>query len=154
MRPLVWDENGVLYIVRGYEPWMQGRIVPDDYVVRPRNHKWCGKYGGETFRAWSTERCPTYGTCNNCYASGPVGLRCVNPECNEHYLVAFHRGNKDFSVTLDLQWISMFMGASHTLAMADRVQAWLRTPCQYVSTDHMFLVLMRNATHLKTDEER
>ena len=48
-KPLIWDENGVLYIVRGYKPWMKGKVIPDKYVVRPRNHMWCGKYGGECF---------------------------------------------------------------------------------------------------------
>ena len=49
-RPVVMDENGVTYIVRGYEPWMQGRVIPENYVIRPRNHKWCGQFGGEYFR--------------------------------------------------------------------------------------------------------
>ena len=97
----MWDENGVLYIIRGYEPWMKGKIIPDEYVVLPRNHKWCVKYGGECFRAWSTGRCPTYSTCNNCYGSGPVGMMCVNLICKEPYLLMFTHGVNDFKVTLD-----------------------------------------------------
>ena len=154
MRPIVRDENEVMYIVRGYEPRMRGTQITDDYVVRPRNHKWCGQFGGEYFRPWSSARCPTYGTCNNCYGSGPVGMTCVDPRCEERYLVMFANGVHDFKVTLDSQWISTLVGASHTPAMADRVQDWQTTPCGNLKLDHMKLVIARKATHLDTAEER
>ena len=153
-RDIVRDENGVMYIVRGYEPWMRGIQIPNDYVVRPRNHKWCGRFGGEYLIAWSSAGCPTYGTCINCYGSGPVGMTCVHPRCGERYLVMFANGVHDFKVTLDSQWISTLVGASHTPAMADRVQAWPTTPCTSLSLDHMQMVIRRNATHLETAEER
>ena len=54
MRPIVQDENDVMYIVKGYEPWMRGIQIPDDYVVRPCNHKWCGQFGGKYFRPWGS----------------------------------------------------------------------------------------------------
>ena len=81
-------------------------------------------------------------------------MTCVNPICGESYLVMFAHGVNDFKVTLNLQWISTLVGASHTPAMADRVQAWIRTPCGQLSITHMTMVIARNATHLDTKEEK
>ena len=111
-------------------------------------------FGGEYSRLWSTGWCLTYGTCNNCYGSGPVGMTCVNPGSGESYLAMFTQGVHDFKVTLNLQWISTLVGASHTPAMANRVQAWIRMPCGQLSITHMKMVIARNATHLDTIEER
>ena len=81
-------------------------------------------------------------------------MTCVNPICNEDYLVMFAHGVNDPKVTLDSQWISTLVGASHMPAMADRVQAWITTPCGQLSRDHMKLVIARNAIHLDSNEER
>ena len=156
-RKIEKDENGTRYIVRGYEPWMKGKVIPDEYVVRPRNHKWSGKYGSECFEPWSSAGCPTYGTCTNCYASGPVELSCDNPKCQKYtYKVLFTRGMHpdEFMITLDSQWISTLVGAKHTQAMADRVQAWPTTPSNQLTRFHMEMVIARNASHLNTDEEK
>ena len=153
-RPIAKDKYGVMYVMRGYKPWMTGRQIPDDYVVRPQNHKWFGEFGGKDFTPWSTGWCPTYGTCNNCYAGGLVRMTCVNPICKQTYLVMFTQGVNDFKVTLDSQWISTLVGASHTPAMADRVQAWIRTPFRQLPITHMRMVIARNARHLDTNEER
>ena len=65
------------YIVVKFTKEMAGKPIRNDCVARPRNHKWCRKLvGDENIRARSSARCPTYGTCEYCLGSGPVGMNC------------------------------------------------------------------------------
>ena len=57
-------------------------------------------------------------------------------------------------VTLDSQYISTLVGAKHTKARPDRVQAWPNTPSNLLIRFHMDMVITKNASHLNTDEEK
>ena len=81
-------------------------------------------------------------------------MTCVNQKCQQQYLVIFTNAATEYKVTLDSQWISTLVGAGHTQALADRVQAWSSTPCTQVRTQHMQWVIERNAKHLNTNEEK
>jgi hypothetical protein len=81
--------NPVTYIVSDYckkYPDDDGNErIYDNNMVRPRNHNWAGK---DEQRKWfyqngyiSRARVPTYGTCQDCWASGPNYQPCQ--ECDK-----------------------------------------------------------------------
>jgi hypothetical protein len=133
-RPLVTHPTtGEVYIVRGYTEEQKGQMIRGEDVVRPENHMWSGGRGGEHYGAMSTRRCPTYGTCDFCYSSGPVGKFCSN--CNPDgkkiekpdklYSVmkatrSITGGSKEEMIVLDSQWLSELAGGKHEDARADR----------------------------------
>ena len=67
------------YANKGYE---DGDDIRDKDVVRPANHKWIVKDNVKILEM-SSMRCPTYGTCEQFWKSGPTGKRCaMNVETN------------------------------------------------------------------------
>ena len=65
--------------MQNYQP---GELIRDEDVIRAHNHIYYTQEEVDAFRDKSTQRCPTYGNCNRCWASGPVGDVCQ--ECDSH----------------------------------------------------------------------
>ena len=62
-----------VYITVGYSPDQPGEWIQNEDVVHPKYHKWTV---GKEAHAWSSKSracCPTYGSCECCFNSGPVG---------------------------------------------------------------------------------
>jgi hypothetical protein len=129
-----------------------GAPIKDEHVTRCKNKRWHGKLDkdkayeeGGAYRN-TTARCPTYGTCDRCYGSGPVGqvcLPCTKTTGNDmgdfQFRVVLHRGK-----LIDSQWISSLLGREHKTAPWDRKQAWDITPCMYLTTRNLGDHLVRN----------
>ena len=105
---------------------MAGKPICDNCVAIPQNHKWSNKYfGEEDIRTQSSAKCPTYGTCIYCFGSGPVGMNCQNPHCNNwrkednQYLRVYY-GHGDHK-TLDSQWISHLVESHHEVEIGDQI---------------------------------
>jgi hypothetical protein len=70
------DNKGHLYMVAEYDDQMEGKVIPDNQVVRANNGRWFTPNKVENFELKSTPRCPTYGVCDHCFGSGPVHMLC------------------------------------------------------------------------------
>jgi hypothetical protein len=70
------DSKGHLYIVAEYDDKMEGKMIPDDLVIRANNGCWFTQNKIDNFELKSTPRCPTYGVCSYCFSSGPVHMLC------------------------------------------------------------------------------
>ena len=60
------------YIVVGYTNDQEGQNIRERNIVRANNGRFYTKEETTMFRYKSAARCPTYGNCNGCYASGPA----------------------------------------------------------------------------------
>jgi hypothetical protein len=129
------------FITVGYvdDPNDPDRPIADADVVRPSNHIWCRVCGPEAqrFRDKSSPWCPTYGNCDVCYMSGPVGQICSG--CNDKtvgYVVVFYQEK-----IIDAQFLATFFGKGHVVAKANRKYAWLRTPSGNLNSDMLSIKL-------------
>ena len=128
-------------INKNYTPDQQGQDIRAEDVVRPVNHKMAGPDEVTTWRALSADRAPTYGSCANCFRSGPIARLCNN--CNEdnvtlnknglHYEILQTRFENGKSAALDSITLSEIFRAGHETARADRDVLWLRTPVRSYS---------------------
>jgi hypothetical protein len=70
------NEEGKIYIMRGYTDDMKGTNIPDNMVVKPMNRRYITEQDGKDWAMKSMDRCPTYGLCKECASSGPTGMPC------------------------------------------------------------------------------
>jgi hypothetical protein len=116
--------------------------IRDEDVVRPPNHKWT-----KTNNDWklkTTARCPTYGSCEYCFRSGPVGKRCIDyghGDIQATYKVAVMDGYIMDSITL-----AEIAEKGHEQARADRMYQWLKTPTMRLSHDMLMILSKRGHT--------
>ena len=128
-----------------YTPNQQGQVLSDEHTIRASNGVFIPRDQACTFRRLSRGRCPTYGTCPNCLASGPVGKRCR--ECRDvpnrmiyRYEVIILRENK----IMDAEFISAFARRPHHVAMSDRLFGWVRTPTMDMMSSNEFAEWMED----------
>ena len=144
------DENGVPYhqkipklILVGYEQKGykdEDDDILDEDVVRPENHKWVDKNEDENrYKEKSTMRCPTYGTCEECWRSGPTGKACMDCGQRSHYMMTQYRGT-----IIDSQTLAEYLGKGHEVAKANRTHRYLRTPMQRIGDDRIKIAIQMN----------
>jgi hypothetical protein len=115
------DSKGHLYIVAEYDDKMEGKVIPDNQVVRANNGHWFTQNEINNFELKSTPRCPTSGVCSYCFGSGPVHMLCQKCKTKYHqYFIPRMNGK-----ILDAEWISRFFGTSHIDVRADKTQNWI-----------------------------
>lgn len=108
-------------IVVNYTPDQEGQDIRDVDVIRPSNHRWCDR-GGDEIKEWkcrSNVRCPTYGSCEICYKSGPVGKDCNEcpPFTDRGPIYQILKNQKNI---LDSMTIAEMLNKGHETAKADR----------------------------------
>jgi hypothetical protein len=144
--------NEPRYIVRDYTTKYpadyEGDIWHED-VVRPSNHKWQKRDDSEAndFNLKSEARCPTYGSCEFCFRSGPVGKLCI--DCGDDkfegkYKVALYQNCVIDSVTL-----AEVLEKGHETVRADSTFEWIQTPQMGLSVDQIQI----NIGHKRNQEE-
>jgi hypothetical protein len=107
-------------MVVSYTGDQQGKDIRDEDVVRPKNKCWA-EHGGEEAKSWKQQSragCPTYGSCQQCMRSGPVGMfcnACYEPESQPGYVVLVN-GDK----ILDSITLANILNQGHEIAKADR----------------------------------
>jgi hypothetical protein len=122
------DSKGHLYMAE-YNDQMKGMVIPDSQVVRENNGQWFTHDKVENFVVKSTPRCPTYGVCDHCFASGPVHMLCQKCKMKgQRYIIAKKNGR-----ILDVEWVSRFFRTSHLDVRADRTQNWMTQQIWIVS---------------------
>jgi hypothetical protein len=94
------NDEGRMYIMRGYTDNMKGKKIPDNMVVKPFT-----SIDGEDWAMKSTDRCPRYAVCKACASSGPAGMH----------------GEKKW---IDAEWISRMCEMTHLEAGAHRTQTY------------------------------
>ena len=123
------------YKTKGYN---EGNDIREEDIASAANCKWVTQEDQKIITRKSTMLTPTYGTCADCFCSGPTGKDCT--ECNN--------GSK-YKVTifddtvLDSQTLAEFMGKGHEVAKADRAQNWWTTPTQRIGYDYMRIGIKR-----------
>ena len=132
------------FIVVNYSADQEGQVIRDEDVVRPLNHRWTICYTNDpdaeilSWQKKSYAGCPTYGSCQKCLKSGPVGK-----VCNECPIKKFKpgyviMGNEDGSKILDSITIAQMLGRPHETAMADRVLKPGMDRIEFVDWDRIF----------------
>jgi len=109
------------YIIRGYDRATYNQLyIKDRDVVRPSNEMFTterDKKDNWLFK--SLARCPTYGTCYQCYACGPVGESCIwgnDGACTGIYTVIYYATRLLDSITLSNKMCTQF-----SMAHGDRL---------------------------------
>jgi hypothetical protein len=131
------------FLVHPYE----GPVLASD-VVRPINHRFAVQAGDETatWKIKNTDRCPTYGSCDLCFKSGPVGKTCNLCGDSFRYRVVFYRYKILDSIT-----IAEILEKGHEEALGDRTYRWCSTPVMNLNQDLVQLSLER---HLPREQRR
>jgi len=97
----------------------QDEIKAED-VVRPLNHRYAIR-DDEEVRTWKKKshgRMPTYGNCNRCYKSGPLGKKCN--ECAHDHRTGYVIMVYDYEKILDAITLATILKKGHETARADR----------------------------------
>jgi hypothetical protein len=106
------------YILMDYDKSMGDKVLPNNKVIRPMNHRCYTKldpvYWGEN----SIERCPTYGVCWVCCSSGPTGREChicLNKDVMYICMSRILKKDRGEKITrmVDTQWILCIFEATH-----------------------------------------
>ena len=138
-------------------------MLHETNVVRPRNHLWADE---NERRSWVTIPIgiycifPTYGTCDYCWASGPVFQKCI--ECkrenttNEYgkqygynYLVCGRQ-----SIVLDSQTIAAKLGRRHKPAKANEPVTVVKADGHTFNFNTLREQIKWNNRHIEDDAER
>jgi hypothetical protein len=125
------------HVIVKYTPDQEGQDIEDKDVVRPMNHRWCFK-GGEETSTWkvnSWARYPTYGSCEFCKKSGPVGKTCNECpilEIEPRYVILIDRNKILDSITL-----AQMLNQGHETAKADRMYHPRMNKIKPFSTEHI-----------------
>jgi hypothetical protein len=141
---IVQNDEGKMYIMRGYTDNMKGTKIPDNMVVKPMSGRYFTERDGEDWAMKSTDRCPTYGVCKGCTSSGPAGMHCQLCKEKEQYykcpwIGEIHGGKK----WIDEEWISQMCEMTHLEAGADRIQTYPfpTTPAVQITEKWLFAVV-------------
>jgi hypothetical protein len=135
-----WNEstNEPVRIIVGYTDDQKGKDIRDEDVVRVSNGKWIAQCSTKTgnWKEKSTDRCPTYGTCDFCFKAGPTGKKCV---CTDgRYKIVFHR----YHITDSIKIAELFEEELE-VAKADGMQNWIMTPWMQLNLDCCNLAIKR-----------
>ena len=116
--------------------------------VRPHNGKWAGR---EEYASWhlkSTLGLPTYGTCEYCFASGPLESMCTF--CGSgHYRCMKYQGR-----ILDAEYISQHLLRGHQRARANRMHNWVRVEFLNLDVYMIDAMLQRKYDYIENEAEK
>ena len=118
----------IVRVNRRYTDELQGQWLSDAHTIRASNGRFFTRQEMRNFGQLSNVTAPTYGNCENCLASGPLGKRCeiCHEERNEDHMykmVVLTRCK-----IVDAEFLSGFARRPHKRAKADRLVQWVRTP--------------------------
>jgi hypothetical protein len=116
--------------------------------VRPYNGKWASREEIVNWPLKSTLGLPTYGTCEYCFASGPLESMCTF--CGSgHYRCMKYAGR-----ILDAEYISTHFLVGHQRARANRMHNWVRI--EFVNLDVYMVdtVMQRKYEDVQNEAER
>ena len=113
-----------------------GQDILDQDVIRAVNGRFYTEEEVRNFRLRSRPRCPTYGNCNRCFATGPVGKVCgfCPPQHGAGYVVVSVgcMRTRTKPIILDAENLATQMPNNHEVARADRTYSWKRTPSESI----------------------
>ena len=95
------------YMLRDYDESMAGMIIPDHLVTRAPNGRFWKHEENVLLQIHSMDRCPTYGFCDRCCSSGPVGMHCQKCKLRNYKYHVIRRSRK----ILDATWVSRFFSS-------------------------------------------
>ena len=118
----------IVRVNRQYTDELQGQRLSDAHTIRASNGRFFTRQEMRNFGQLSNVTAPTYGNCENCLASGPLGKRCeiCHEERNEDHMykmVVLTRCK-----IVDAEFLSGFAHHPHKRAKADCLVQWVRTP--------------------------
>jgi hypothetical protein len=116
-----------------YTPDQEGKEMRQEDVVRPMNHKITTMKEVAKWKEISRSCAPTYGSCEYCFRSGPLGKRCNRCD-NGKYEVILLLVKGGAITTLDSITMSEIMGQGHEVCLADHKMNWNRTPCRHFNS--------------------
>ena len=121
--------NPKVIINKNYTPDQKGQEIRQEDVVWPLNRKITTMNESMKWKEISRSQAPTYGSCEYCFRSGPLGKRCN--QCNNGVYQAILLLVKGGAIeTLDSITISEIMGQGHEVCLADHEMNWNQTPCR------------------------
>ena len=126
--------NTTRYIIQGYNPDSYGQeYIKEEDVVRPSNHKYTTEI--DQLNNWTLKSCAghaTYGTCEECFDSGPVWKKCRHCGQGQVYLI-FRFGD----VELDSIELSEQLERDILFQRADRTFEWSYPGIKYVDVSFL-----------------
>lgn len=142
-------------IIVGYDESMRGKLISKEHVIRAKNGYYYTEEECMAFRQRSTAGCPTYGNCNKCFQSGPVGQRCNRCRSrNSGYMIIVTQPPKKPQLVIDAEYFGKMCGEGHQVAMADRVHKWIEPPTYFLAMDDCFMVTLRGHSDIKDPQEQ
>ena len=108
-------------IIVAYTDDQDGQSIRSQDVVTANNGIWFTEEEKRSMTDKSCMRCPTYGSCQHCWKSGPVAKRCTS--CNDEmcgYSFIFYTTPYGEMRLLDSQFLSGLLGTGHETVMANR----------------------------------
>ena len=124
-----------------YADCQEDEDIRDEDVIRSRQGFFCTEEEIAAFKLKSKDRCPTYGNCNKCWSSGPVGKMCTfctdPPDRNIGHQVIFmiNTAERTPRMILDAEGISDACGANHKIAKGKSTCRWLSTPTRTIEAE-------------------
>jgi hypothetical protein len=116
--------------------------------VRPYNGRWAKPEEILTWHLKSTLGLPTYGTCEYCFASGPLESMCTF--CGSGH----HRCMKYQGRILDSEYISSHMSQEHQRARANRMHNWVRVDFVDLNEYMVNTVMQRKYDYIENEAEK
>jgi hypothetical protein len=145
--------NPPVIINKNYTPDQKGQEIRQEDMVRPLNRKITTMGESMKWKEISRSRAPTYGSCEYCFRSGPLGKGCNRCNFGEYQaLLLLMRGGA--IKTLDLITISKIMGEGHEVCLADHQMNWNRTPCKHSKVTCAQLVINKRYSDIKDEHVR
>jgi hypothetical protein len=125
------------HIIVSYTTDQEGQDIRDEDVVRPMHHCWCYRDGNEarTWKLKSWARCPTYGSCQYCLKSGPVGKSWNECQIREGQPIYVALKNQDKIV--DSITIAEMFNQGHETAKADQYFTLNMDRVETFNNDHL-----------------
>ena len=140
----------VFHNVLGYTSDQEGQdILPQD-VVRPINLRWCtiGSDEAKTWRYRNHAGSLTYGSCQSCFSSGPLGLSCR--DCHAERYVIVKTGMK----IVDSVTLAQLLQKGHTTAKADQYYSRKMQHVQRLNDDLLELLISKRYRHIIDNAEK
>jgi hypothetical protein len=136
-----------------YTPDQEGKEIRQEDVVRPMNRKIMTMKDVAKWEEISRSRAPTYGSCEYCFRSGPLGKRC-NCCDNGKYEVILLLVKGGAIAMLDSITVSKIMGQGHKVCLADHKMNWNQTPCRHFNSLCAQLVIDQRYNDVKDEYVR
>ena len=104
----------------------RARWITQEETVRA--HSWTyTEEEKQQFKLFHNDRCPSYGNCLVCAASGPVGLTCGYCQQYGQRYVVWMKNNRIY----DAEKLSTAFGRPHQQMNGNYTYKWIRTPCGF-----------------------